>query len=158
MEQTQKMVDFILNLKYEDIPAVAIANPKGRMLDSIGCALLGSKEETGHIIKRFLEDNGGNQQGTAINIGVKTSSTSAAFANGALMHALNYDNNSMPAMAHTTACILSAALSVAERVNASGKELLTAYIIGNEIFNKVAACVSTECWYKGFHATGIFGA
>ena len=158
MEHTKKMVDFILNTQYEDIPKVAILTSKGRILDSVGCALLGTVEPTGKIVKQFLDDNGGNKQGTVINLNTKTSSTTAAFANGILMHAIDYDDNSMPAMAHTTTCVLPAVFSVAERVKASGKQALLAYVIGHEVFNKVAMCVSTECWYKGFHGTGIFGA
>jgi len=158
VEYTQKIVDFILNTKYEDIPEEAIEISKGRILDSIGCAFAGTAEETGKIVKKFLLDNGGNPQATVINSDIMTSLTSAAFANGILMHSMDFDDNSMPAMAHTTTCILPAILAVAEYTNASGKDLILAYVISHEVFNKVASCLTTECWYKGFHGTGIFGA
>lgn len=158
MEKTKRMVDFILNTNYEDIPEEAIVTAKGRILDSIGCAIAGTTEETGKIVKQFLLDNGGNEQATVINSAIKTSMTTAAFANGILMHAMDFDDNSMPAMAHTTTCVLPAVLAVGEKVKATGKQAILAYVIGHEIFNKVASCVTTECWYKGFHGTGIFGA
>jgi 2-methylcitrate dehydratase PrpD len=155
---TKKICDFILNTRYEDLPEKAIENAKGRILDSIGCGIAGTTEETGVIVKKFLVDNGGNEQATVINSKIKSSLTSSAFANGILMHSMDYDDNSMPAMAHTTTCVLPAALAVGQYVGASGKDILLAYIIGHEVFNKVAACLTTECWYKGFHGTGIFGA
>ena len=158
MEYTQKIVDFILNTKYEDLPPKAIENARGRILDCIGCGFAGTAEEIGRIVRSYLLDNGGNPQATVLNSGIRTSVTSAAFANGVLMHAMDYDDNSMPAMAHTTTCVLPAALAVSEYIGADGRDLLLAYVIGHEVFNKVAACLTTECWYKGFHGTGIFGA
>ncbi len=158
MTYTEKIVNFIINTKYEDIPQKAIDNAKGRILDSIGCGFAGTSEETGKIIKEFLIHNGGNNQASIINSGMMSSLTSAAFANGVLMHAMDFDDNSMPAMAHTTTCVLPAALAVGQYMKASGKDLILAYIIGHEVFNKIAACLTTECWYKGFHGTGIFGA
>lgn len=155
---TQMICDFILNTEYEDLPPEAIEIAKGRILDSIGCAFAGTTEETGRIVKKFLLENGGNEQATVINTSVKSSLTSAAFANGILMHAMDFDDNSMPAMAHTTTCVLPAVLSVGESIHASGKDMILAYVIGHEVFNKVASCLTTECWYKGFHGTGIFGA
>ena len=158
MEPTKLMANFILNTNYHDIPEKAKENAKGRMLDSIGCALAATSEKAGKIIKQFVTDNGGNAQATIINSMQKSSVTTAAFANGVLMHAMDFDDNSMPAMAHTTTCVLPAALAVGEYMHSSGEEIITAYVIGHEIFNKVASCVTTECWYNGFHGTGVFGA
>jgi len=157
-EYTKKICDFILNTTYGDLPEEGIKNAKGRMLDSIGCGLAGTTEEAGEIVKKFLLDNGGNEQATVINSKLKSSLTSASFANGILMHSMDFDDNSMPAMAHTTTCVLPAALSVGQFLGASGKDIILAYIIGHEVFNKVAACLTTECWYNGFHGTGVFGA
>ena len=152
---TKKICDFILNTKYEDLPEKAIENAKGRILDSIGCGIAGTSEETGAIVKKFLVDNGGNEQATVINSKIKSSVTSGAFANGILMHSMDFDDNSKPAMAHTTTCVLPAALAVGQHLNASGQDILLAYVVGHEVFNKVAACLTTECWYKGFHGTGF---
>lgn len=158
MEATKRIAEFILGTDYLDIPQKAIDNAKGRILDSIGCGIAGTNEQTGKIVKAFVEDNGGNPQATVINSDISTSLTTSAFANGILMHAMDFDDNSMPAMAHTTTCVLPAALACAEYMHSTGKELITAYVIGHEVFNKVAACLTTECWYKGFHGTGVFGA
>lgn len=158
MEPTKTMAEFIINTHYEDIPLAAIENARGRILDCIGCALAATGEESAKTIKQFVADSGGNSQATVIKSLQKTSMTTAAFANGQLMHALDFDDNSMPAMAHTTTCVLPAALAVGEYLHSSGKEIITAYTIGHEVFNKVASCVTTECWYKGFHGTGLFGA
>ena len=118
---TKKICDFILNTRYEDLPEQAIENAKGRILDCIGCGIAGTVEESGVITRKFLVDNGGNEQATIINSKIMSSLTSATFANGILMHAMDYDDNSMPAMAHTTTCVLPAALAVGQYVGASGQ-------------------------------------
>ena len=50
---TKKVIDFIVDTKYEDIPAEAIENAKGRILDCIGVAYSGGVESCGKVIKDF---------------------------------------------------------------------------------------------------------
>jgi len=87
---------------------------------------------------------------------MKTDCVNAAFANGILMHAIDFDDHYI--LSHTTMCILPAVLAVGESMGATGKDLLLAYIIGNEVYSKVQKCTSTEPWYRGFHGSGIWGS
>ena len=82
MEQNNKYTkdgDFILNTRYEDLPKRQL-KCKRKDLDSIGRDC-GNHRGDRSLVKKFLADNGGNEQATVINSKIKSSLTSSAFAN-----------------------------------------------------------------------------
>ena len=86
----------------------------------------------------------------------------AAFVNGALGHSLDFDDTHAEASLHSSAPILSAALSAAQMKNCSGQQLITACVIGYEIQIRLGLAGGASKHYnRGFHPTatcGIFGA
>lgn len=155
-KQMKAVVDFICDTRYEDVPPAAIENAKGRILDGLGVTINGVTDAVGKIVKDFITDFHGQPQATVICTGLKADCLYAAFANGTVMHATDFDDIYM--LSHSTTCVLPAALAVGEMMNASGKELLMGYIIGNEVYTKLQQCTSTEPWYRGFHGTSIWGS
>ncbi len=152
---TEIIVDFICDTQYEDIPEIVVENAKGRILDSIGVAFKGGTESVGETVKRFARENCHGEEATVINGGFKTNYRDAAFVNGVLTHAIDFDDHFI--LSHPSMGVVPALLSIAEKVNASGKEMITAFVVGLEIYTKVQQCTSTEPWYRGFHASGIWG-
>lgn len=148
------IVDFICDTKFEDLPALAVDRAKTRILDTIGVAVKGGTEEVGRLIKQFAEIHGGKPQVSIIG-GQKTDCLTGAFVNGTLMHAIDFDDHFI--LSHPSICVVPAVLAVGELVGASGKDMILAYIVGLELYTKVQQCTSTEPWYRGFHATGIWG-
>jgi 2-methylcitrate dehydratase PrpD len=154
--QMKTIVDFICDTKYEDVPAKAIENAKGRILDGIGVTINGTTDTVGEIIKSFISDFHGEPHATVICTGLKADCLYAAFANGTMMHATDFDDIYM--LSHSTTCVLPAVIAVSELMNATGKEMLMGYLIGNELYTKIQQCTSTEPWYRGFHGTSIWGS
>lgn len=157
MGATEKLVDFIIKTKYEDLPEEAINMAKQCFLDCIGVSLAGCVQPIAKIMESYLKDVGGTPQSSIIGLGIKTSSTNAAFANGTIGHALDYDDMIFPVIGHPTVPILPAVLALGESTGATGKDVLLAFILGFEVFCKVGAATSPSHWYKGFHATATIG-
>ena len=157
MGATRQLVDFIIGTKYEDLPPEAINTAKGCILDYIGVSLVGSVQPIAKVLESYLKVVGGTPRSTVIGLGTKTSSVHAAFANGAIGHAIDYDDNALIAQAHPTVTILPAVLALAEATGVTGKEVLLAYTVGYETFSKLGAALNPSHWYKGFHSTGTFG-
>jgi len=82
----------------------------------------------------------------------------AALYNGAIAHALDYDDTNHPAYAHASAVIVPALFAVAPLCNASGAEVVTAYIAGFEMLGKLGRAMNRQHYQRGWHATGTFGA
>jgi 2-methylcitrate dehydratase PrpD len=93
---------------------------------------------------------------------VRHSPEYAALINGTSLHGLELDDIHPVAAIHPGAAIFPAVLAIGEAVNASGKDLLAAVIVGYEVSCRLSrALVPSEHGPHGFHSTatcGVFGA
>jgi len=81
----------------------------------------------------------------------------AATMNGYLIHGLDYDDTHIAGIIHPTASVLPAVLSAAAMTGASGREMLTAYVVGIETATRIGACAKSAFHQVGFHPTGMVG-
>ena len=110
---TEQLMDKVLAVKYESLPAAAIDMAKQVTLDGIAVTLAGATEPLGlgRIVTQYVKDAGGNPQASVIAGGFKTSMLNAAYANGTMAHALDFDNTWYP-LNHPTSPTLPAILAV----------------------------------------------
>jgi 2-methylcitrate dehydratase PrpD len=93
--------------------------------------------------------------------GRRTSAKTAALINGAAGHALDFDDTNLVGGLHATAAVLPAALGLAEETDASGSELLCAYIAGVEVCARLRVVIGEAHYRHGWHISstlGVFGA
>src|SRR5882757_1454817 len=169
--QVQKLTahtaEFVVNLKFADIPAEALELGKKSILDGLGLALSGSKAETWKLIQEYLKPLGFPPSGGAAVLGsaVRLPARFAAFANGVAIHVDDYDDTQLASakdrvyglLTHPTVPVFPAALAVAEIEGKSGKDLLVAYHSGVEVECKIAEAISPRHYEDGFHSTGTCG-
>ncbi|MFQ5761523.1 MAG: MmgE/PrpD family protein [Candidatus Bathyarchaeia archaeon] len=161
MDETRKLAEFIVNVRFEDVSSEALFMAKQCILDGLGVAVAGSVQPIGNMISEYLTVNEGAPKATVLGLGTKTSVLNAAFANGTFMHALDYDDTHFPMIGHPTAPVLPATLVLSEAYGLNGRDLITAFAVGFEVEGKLSAAINPNHWYKGFHATatiGTFGA
>ena len=127
------MAEFAVNLKYDDIPSETVREAKRFLLDSMGCALRGCLSEDFAILVKVLDELGGTPEATIIGSGSKTNCYNAALANSLLIRALDYNDIYWKQDPSHPSDLIPAALSVGERENKSGKDLIAAMIIGYEL-------------------------
>jgi 2-methylcitrate dehydratase PrpD len=78
-----------------------------------------------------------------------------------LSHALDFDDTHADSICHVSVVSVPAALAAAETTGSSGRELLTAVVIGNEVMTRIGSVAAAEYMRRGFHPTsacGVFGA
>lgn len=163
---TQYVGEFIVNTRYEDIPAEVIALGKKSILDGLGLALAGTKSPTGPIVLKYLAlDEHCAGEHSVLGTTVKTSARSAAFANGVSIHAHDYDDTQLSSqpdrvyglLTHPTAPVLPAVVSLTESGEHSGQEFMLAYHLGVEVECKIAEAIAPRHYLDGFHTTGTCG-
>jgi len=137
MGATEQIAEFIVKTTYEDIPQQAITSAKRSALDTIGCALAGWADPGSKIMAHYVKHMEGKPEASVIGGGFRTAAPHAAMVNGYLSHVLDYDDCGIK-VGHPSALILPAILALAEPAGASGREILTAYIIGLEVQGKIA--------------------
>jgi 2-methylcitrate dehydratase PrpD len=157
---------FVVDTRYEDVPADVIELGKKSILDGLGLALAGSRAETGAICRRYLEHLGTcGGQATVVGSALKTSPRFAAWANGVSIHADDFDDTQLSAakdrvyglLVHPTVPVLPPILALAESGGLTGKQFMLAYHLGAEVECKVAEAISPRHYQDGFHSTGTCG-
>jgi len=158
MEITRQLADFICHTDISKIPVEAREIAKRAILDCLAVALAGSRDRTARIMIQFLQDMGGRAKATVWGKNFKTSSPLASLANGTFGHALDYDDINRTMRGHPTVPVLPAAMAVGEELQASGKEVLEAYLIGFEVEAKLGRGLNPHLFENGWHPTAILGA
>ncbi|MCE0506677.1 MmgE/PrpD family protein [Roseivivax sp. GX 12232] len=82
----------------------------------------------------------------------------AALANGAVSHALDYDDTHFGHIGHPSVAVMPAALALAETRGASGGDLLAALGYGLETACRIGDWLGRAHYEAGFHQTGTSGA
>ena len=157
-----RMSEYAAGLRYEDIPADVIELAKLVLLDTLGCAFAGSTTSEVALIRQAMTAASGNAGDTILwGTQERLPLPLAALANGAAVHAREIDD--FGGCAHSGSVVIPAALGMGARVHASGKELLTAIVIGYDIARRVMDGGGGYLTFKdvGWHSTstcGGFGA
>jgi 2-methylcitrate dehydratase PrpD len=133
MALTEQVAKFISTIAFEDFPQQAVFAARHGIIDCVACALAGSKEDLTNILLGFAEETGGGRAASIIGKSVKTSAPMAALVNGAMGHALDYDDITRPLKGHPSVVCLPAALAVGEALGASGRDVMLAYMIAFEV-------------------------
>jgi 2-methylcitrate dehydratase PrpD len=154
---TKYVSEFIVNTKYEDIPADVLTLGKKTMLDGFGLALAGSASVMAPRIQRYIETLGVSKgKASIIGTGIKTHPRFAALANGISIHADDYDDTG--SAVHVAAPVLPPAFALCELGHKTGKDLILAFHVGVEVENKIGEAMSPRHNNDGYHTTGTCGA
>jgi 2-methylcitrate dehydratase PrpD len=157
---TRALTERLSAMSLQAMSPEALTVAKQCLLDWLGVALAGRNERLVDILVDELapEDVAGGA--SLIGRGRRARFDDAVLINGAMGHALDFDDVIMP-MGHPTAPVAPVALSLAEHRGASGAEALMAYIAGVEAECRIARLVGPSHYAEGWHATatlGTFGA
>jgi 2-methylcitrate dehydratase PrpD len=140
-----QLSEYIVGLRYEDLPAEVVQRAKTSTLDSIGCMIMGSRIPLGPIIIQMVRDLGGVPESTVVTGGFKTSCVNATLANGTLVHADELDEvGTIGVGGHPGAHAIPASLALAEREGASGKAYIAAVVLGYDVHNRVGEAVGAR--------------
>jgi 2-methylcitrate dehydratase PrpD len=138
---------------FSDLPPDVVDVARHCALDWFGCALAGSREPLVLLLRDELEE------GVAGVVGLDRTASprTAALVNGAAGHALDFDDTHTLLSGHPTAPVLPAALGVGAALDATGEDVLTAFVVGVETECRVGALLAPGHYRAGWHATGTIG-
>ena len=129
---TYKMARFTRDLKYEDLSPETIDLTKRFLLDSIGCAYGGSKTEDVKIMLDLYSDMAGKAEATVLNSSQKLPMVNAGLLNSLMIRALDYNDIYWEQDPSHPSDIIPAALSPAEVLHKSGKDVIVAIVLAYE--------------------------
>ncbi len=142
---------------WTDLPADAIAASKRLGLDTLAVALAGANAPGVPAVQALLLEEGGAPESTLWFTGHRLPARAAAFINSTAAAALDYDGMRATerGSVHADSVVLPAALAIAEREHCSGRDFLTALVIGNDLVTRLGAASLLP--HKGWYLTSIYG-
>jgi len=153
---SRELANWVCGIGFADLPDDVVAASKLRVLDVIGLALAGAETQFGRSVRAaalaMASPGPCRILGTRDQVGI----TAAAFANGALPQALEFDDTHVESIVHMSSPAVAAALALAETRSISGRDFLAALAIANEISCRAGSVSSGELHKRGFHPTGLF--
>lgn len=143
-----QLAAFAHRLSFDDLPEEVVYEVKRRVIDSIGCALGAFDSEPPGIVREVAGTVQSRTPATILGTLQKSAPDMAAFANGTMIRYLDYNDTYLSKEPAHPSDNIAAALAVAEAEGCSGRDLITAILIGYEIQCRLcdAAALRTRGW------------
>ncbi|MBN1318759.1 MAG: MmgE/PrpD family protein [Anaerolineales bacterium] len=158
---SEKIADLSVNLSYDDLPPDVRREAANRVLDLLG-SMIGSKQvESSLMATELALEMGGPEESTVVGYNKKVSAPVAAFANAIQSYAFDFADDHNESNAHPSVASIPASLAMGEKLHASGREVIEAVALGNEIVCRLGSAFLGKTYYQGFHPSstcGTFGA
>ena len=143
-------------LTFDDLPPDVVHSTRLRILDVLGLALAGSQTEFGRSVRAAASSMSAGGPCHVFGTGERLGVTAAPFVNAAASQALEYDDTHIESIVHMSSPTVAAGLALSEITPVTGRELITAIALGNEVSCRVGSVSSGEFHKRGFHPTGLF--
>jgi 2-methylcitrate dehydratase PrpD len=144
-------------IRFADIPADVIALAKTHVLDQLGVGLVAASLDRNRPLAALAGAFGTGGHSTALGLATPVTAAAAALRNGALMHSLEYDGTHTASITHAGSVVAPVALAVCEETDASGANLLRAFILGWEMFVRLGLAAPGSFSKRGFQFTAVGG-
>ncbi len=140
----EKLAENALETRFENFTKETLEITKYRIIDTLGC-LIGGATDTGNPeLLKLIRENDGKKEATILVHGGKAPVADAAFINCIMARSFDFgpvsplvDGVSCPG--HISETTVPAALTLAEAVNAGGKEFITALLVGDDTAARILA-------------------
>ncbi|MGE0154958.1 MAG: MmgE/PrpD family protein [Reyranellaceae bacterium] len=158
MAISDRLAQHIASTRYDDLPASAIAAAKRLIIDTMGTGYAGAAEPGCAEVADTVLADGAAPHASLWSGGRRTSVMGAALANGTFAAALDYDSLHFDGVLHPEIVTLPAALALGERERLSGRDLITAIVVGGDLMCRLAMSTGRDAAWFGTSTHGTFGA
>jgi 2-methylcitrate dehydratase PrpD len=158
---TRTLARYLVTARFEDLPEGVRAEAARTLLNWVGSALGGSRHETMDIAVSALSPFSGPAQASVLGRGERLDILHAALMNGISSHVHDFDDTHLKTVIHPAGPVASAILALAERQPVSGRDFMTALVLGVEAECRIGNAVYPAHYDRGWHitgSTGVFGA
>src|SRR4030042_470817 len=151
METEKRLAEYVSETKFDDLPKEPVDTIKNVLLTILGTTIAGATAEGCETLIHQVKEWGGRKEATILIHGGKVPAYNAAFVNSVMARALDFCEAMVPGM-HVGSSSVPTALATAELAGGcSGKEFLTAIVLGTEM---AARLNLPESAYEGFVSQG----
>ncbi len=153
-----RMAEHAAARQYAGLPREAILAAQYSLLDALGVSLAASTLEEGCHAFRDLALASGIGSSLVLGTRLTASASLAALANGALAHALDFEDVYDGTPVHASAAAVPAALALAQQLPAvSGKDLITALALATDLSCRLGLALRQSPEVSGWYPPPLLG-
>lgn len=153
-----QIATYISECEFDDLPYDVINRAKMVMADSIAVIACGAQEKEVKALISKIPIPSALNVATLIGVGIRTEPLKAALINGIAGTFTELDEGNRFARGHPAIHVIPAALAVAEESGLSGKEFITALVLGYEIGARVGTACKLRSLMQSHGTWGTIGA
>ena len=151
---TAALASRLTGLVWSDVTPEAATVAKQCVLDWLGVSIAARDEP---LVRILLDEFAEGGEATIIGSQRRARLHDAVLINGALSHALDFDDVITAMNGHPTVPVAPVAIGLTEALGSTGREALLAFIAGVETECRVGRLLGPSHYAKGWHATATFG-
>ncbi len=137
MGVTRELARFVAKARYEDLSPAAVQAAKTSLLNILGNCIAGNQTRIGAMhVDMAKALGGGLAHATIVGDGARVSVPAAAFANGNLAFALDYEDT-VKYVTHPGFITTASGLAIGEFCRSSGRDLILAMALGYEVVARI---------------------
>ena len=155
---TREVANWIAQLRHDQLPARTCEVVRCAILDTIGCGVYGYRTAWAQMLLQWARAGGPRAEATVWGDARPSLRVAdAALVNGTSSHAFELDDYHN-AKLHPGAVVVPAAIAMAEKVGATGAQLVTAIAAGYEVMIRTSLALNpSAARLRGWHLTGVCG-
>ena len=158
IDLAQDLARFAAAIRPETLDPRVIEAAKVNILDTLACAIAGSSALAIGEVADMVQGWGGAPQADMWVFGGKYPAHQAAFINGGMSHARDYDDTHDAAVLHAGVSSVPAAIAAGQmRGGLSGADLIAAVAVGLEITCRLGLAIKPSIIESGFIYTPLLG-
>lgn len=156
----KRLVEYICNSSYDKLTPSAIVSVKGRLLDSIACALAAYNTPAAKAMRSFACKSEANPGATVFGTNHRAPMYDAALAFGTHVRALDWNDTYLSREPAHPSDNMAATLATADAEDKGGKDWMTATVLAYELQCRLcdAAAIRKKGWdhvtYASISSTG----
>jgi len=151
------LAGFAAGFDLSKAPSEIVERAKLHVLDCFGIALASTGFDFAQRAANAVRGLGGDGPYPVIGYDMALPARDQALLNGTLIHGLDFDDTHTDGVIHASASAIAAAFAQALRYEASGTEMLAAYLIGVETSARIGQAAKGAFHTRGYHPTGLVG-
>jgi 2-methylcitrate dehydratase PrpD len=157
MTVARELAEFLVGTKTSDLPPQAMQHAAMIIASTIASAAYGTNIRSAQIVRDLTREQGGRPDASLwFDSGVKLPVAEVARANAMLSDAAASDDSDLRNIVHAGTPLTATSLAFAERIGASGQDVLTAIVLGYEAAGRLSEPITPGFRARGFH--GCLGA
>jgi 2-methylcitrate dehydratase PrpD len=154
MEETRTIAKFARDTSFQAFPTGLVDEFKIFILDALAAGFVGSVQPWSRAVVEMVRRLGGSGEASLFNADWQADVSRAALANGAMIAA--FECHPLTGT-HASGTVLPAVLALSQRDRLSGRDFLTALIVGAEVSARLARTAVGLESERGFHNPGVLG-